>query len=223
MKRILFCLILLATPALPQASGPLMTKEEILGFLKARIGSDPWRHPNKPQTIAELAGIIGARGVNFRLSSMDAYMTDLINAGANESTIKFYIDANYGPPAQYAYYFSTWEMFVTGAPTYKVVGNRAYRVNETGGLSGTLRIDPNGTYQWKPGPKDSETSGRWRQATVQELKIGYQGGAGIVLPNSYTGQDWIVTKRDLVGQHEEMITVAVVNSRGQRHLGTRKK
>lgn len=205
------------------AGGPL-TKADILGFLKARIGADPWYHPQKAAVIKELAELIRQRGVSFRWVTLES--GEFVNAGANESTIPFHIQANFGPPASPVWLQGTWDLFITGATTTLERNGVLYRRGEQGALGGAVAIFPNNTYAWKlfpNDPPDKYVRGSWRLATPAEMAVSYKGGAGVVLLNAYSGVDWVVMKRDDESQQGEGVTIAQLNSRATRQLGTRRK
>ncbi len=218
-----------APPATPPAAQPVpggttLSKADILNFLRARIGTDPWNHPQKAATIRELAELIRQRGVNFRWVTLES--TEFINAGANESTIPFHIQANYGPPATQAWLQGIWDMYITGATTTFERNGSLYRRMEQGALGGSVAILPNNTYAWKLAPNDPPEKyirGTWRPATPAEMAVSYQGGAGVVLLNAYTGADWIVMKRSDEGQRGDGVTIAQLHTRATRQLGTRRQ
>jgi len=205
-----------ASPSKQVPGGPLMTQQEILGFLSARIGSDPWRHPKKAEVVAELAALIRRRGVDFRYQSSSDFGTKLINSGGNESTIPFAIQDNFGPPNTLEWLHGTWDM-VKIAPTVDYVkGGWIYRRGEVGATSGSLVIRSGGTYDW------NGITGRYRPATEDETAISYRGGGSVVLLAAKTGYDWIVLK-DRKPDTGDWITVQEYRSRGTlQEYGSRK-
>ena len=207
----------------PAPGGTTLSKADILNFLRTRIGTDPWNHPQKAATIRELSELIRQRGVNFRWVTLES--TEFINAGANESTIPFHIQANFGPPATQAWLQGIWDLYITGATTTFDRDGSRYRRMEQGALGGAVAVFPNNTYAWKLAPSDPPEKylrGSWRPATPAEMAVSYQGGAGVVLLNAYTGADWIVMKRSDEGQQGDGVTIAQLNTRATRQLGTRR-
>ncbi|MBI3926353.1 MAG: hypothetical protein HY319_12500 [Armatimonadetes bacterium] len=89
---------------------------------------------------------------------------------------------------------------------------------EYSGLAGTLKINPNGTYSWNG---TQVVSGKWRQATKEEMDKSYKGGVGLVLLNAKAGRDWIVTKRATDSQKGDNVTVADLEYRNTREFGSR--
>lgn len=193
-----------------------MTQQEILDFLSARIGTDPWGHPKKAETVAQLAALIRKRGVDFHWVTGSDFATRLINSGGNESTIPFAIQDNFGPPNTVEWLFGSWDMVkIAPSVTYEK-GGWIYRRGEMGATSGTLKIEKGGTYDW------NGIKGRYRVATEQETALSYRGGGSVVLLSAKSGDDWIVLK-DRKPTSGEWIVVQEYRSRGTlQEYGSRK-
>ena len=169
-----------------------MSQEEILTFLKQRIGDDPWRHPDKPKVVAELAALIRQRGVNFRYDTLSDFASKLTNGGGNESTIPFAIKANFGAPARQDWLMGRWDLIKIGGRTRFTKDGDLYERLETGANAGNVVLKANGTYEWNSA--SGKFTGKWRAATAEEMAVNYQGGAGVVLLKAKSGEDWIVSK-----------------------------
>ncbi|MDQ4120827.1 MAG: hypothetical protein M3209_05215 [Acidobacteriota bacterium] len=159
----------------------LMTKAEIIEYLKTRVGTDG-PHPKKAQVSKELVEMIKRRGVDFRLPYTDLHQISQV--GGNDTTydIKSAIEYNYGAPTKQSWLMGTWKMAIVDVGYNYSIGAKA----------GFLTINKNNTYQWKPGPNDTIINGKWREATEEEMKL--QGGEGIVLLKGESGDDWLVRK-----------------------------
>jgi hypothetical protein len=168
-------------------AGGLMTREEILQYLKDRIGSNPWTHPKKPQVVSELVDLIRGRGVDFRDQIGSEFENTLRNSGGNETTIPYAIKFNYGAPTKLDWYVGTWNTSQTSVNNWWLIGAK----------TGFLTIDAKGTYVWKlyvTDPPANYVKGAWRKATAAEMAVSYYGGDGIVLLNAKGNTDWIVMK-----------------------------
>ncbi|MBX9695975.1 MAG: hypothetical protein K2Z81_26550 [Cyanobacteria bacterium] len=199
------------------SSGGLLTKEEILGFLRQRLGTgDPFAGGKHDPVMTELAELIKARGVNFRMDIGDQYYKQLQKFGPSP-TVNATIMDNFGSPAKTNFYFGTWKMFQSGGTTTFVKDNTLYRRMEYAGNSGSLTINSNGTYIWHAA--SGNFNGRWRNATKAEMDVSYKGGQGIVLLHGKAGDDWIVHDDDTAdGQN---IRVAGLTTRGTKEVGSR--
>ncbi|MCG3195209.1 MAG: hypothetical protein DIJKHBIC_04484 [Thermoanaerobaculia bacterium] len=199
----------------PAQDGPPMSQQEILDYLKTRIGSDPWRHPKKAETVAGLAALIRKRGVNFRYQTGSDFSKRLVDSGGNESTIPFAIQDNFGPPNTVGWLHGTWNLIKIAPAVDYEKGGWIYRRMEFGATNGTLRIRPDGTYDW------NGVKGKYRVATEDESALSYRGGGALILLAAKTGYDWIVLK-DRKPESGDWIDVQEYKSRGtlQEH-GTR--
>lgn len=203
-----------------QPGGPLMTKEEILNFLNARLGNNPFQHPEREKIRKELGEMIKRRGVNFRYETISDFGNQLAKYGAT-SEITFPIQDNYGPPTKQNWLFGTWSLDIIGATVDVVRNNRVIRQGEMGAKGGVLTINADKTYVWKAyanDPPANHIRGSWRVATAEEMK--YQGGDGIVLRAAKSGWDWIVMQ-DRAALSGEWIQVLEITSRQMREFGKR--
>jgi hypothetical protein len=210
-----------ATPVTTNDFGTgLMTQEQVLGFLEAKIGDKAFTDPPREAEIKkELAEMIKARGVNFRFDSTSDFFQKLAKYGAITSEVTFPLQANYGAPTKQSWLMGAWNLGKIGAAVDYVKNNRVYRQGEIGVANvGTLTLNANGTYVWKAGAKDS-TSGKWREATKEEMKD--QGGDGIVLLKAKSGEDWIVMHDRWTKLKSDWIEISQLNSRWTRENGSR--
>ena len=200
----------------------LMSQGEILEYLRARIGDNPWTHPQKPQVIEALAAEIRRRGVDFTYETLSEFSTRLTNSGGNETTIPNSIGYNYGPPTEPEWHLGTWDMVVIGSTVDVVRGDRIYRQGEIGAKTGFIQVAADGSYVWKlyaQDPPSAYVHGRWRPATEQEMR--YQGGAGIVLLGGKSGENWLMRADRKPGGEDDMV-VSLVETWAQREFGTRR-
>jgi hypothetical protein len=190
----------------PIKGGPPMSQQEVLEFLSQRIGSDPWRHPKKAETVAELAATIRKRGVSFRYQSTSDFASKLTNSGGNESTIPFAIQDNFGVPNTVEWLHGTWDLVKIAPSIVFEKGGWLYRRGEMGAKEGVLTIKADGTYDW------NGIKGRHRLATEQETAMSYRGGGsvsssrprrtGLDRPGK-TGRGWIVVQNTSRGTMQE--------------------
>ena len=202
-------------------AGGLMSQQEILDFLRTRLGDQPFQHPQRDQVKRDLAETVKRRGVDFRYEAVSDFSNQLGKYGAT-SDITFPIDANFGPPTQRGWLMGAWTMDIIGSPTYFVKGNTLYRRGEIGAKGGLLTINADGTYVWQPylnDPPAKHIRGKWRNASAQDMN--HQGGDGIVLLAAKSGWDWIVTQ-ERASQAGDSIRVSELSSRQMREFGGRK-
>lgn len=188
----------------------LMTKAEIIEYLKTRIGTDG-PHPKKAEVSKELVELIKRRGVDFRLPYTDLH--HISQVGGNDSTydVRSAIKYNYGAPTKRSWLVGTWDM------TIVAVG----RFGSIGGKAAYLTINKDKTYTWKPGLNDPIVKGKWREATEEEMKL--QGGEGIVLLAGESGSDWLVRKDVNPNFKTDHIDVWHLQDGGrQRRIGKRR-
>ena len=192
-------------------AGGLMTQEEIINFLRQRVGDgDPWRNPPRlAQAKQELRAELMRRGVNFYYVSSGKFSDELSKFGAT-TDITGPLGENYGPPAKLNWFSGTWDSIKLG----KTRGNTRF------GEAGFFTIGPNGTYEWSS--PSGVFKGRWRAATPEELAKSDKGGEGVVLLNAKSGVDWIVSKRDTEGQGGEGVKIADLNYRNTREYAWRR-
>lgn len=205
-----------AVPA--AAAGAPLSQAEILGFLKARIGSNPWSHPDKPKVIAELSALIRARGVDFRWDTLSQFADELRNNGGNESTIPFHIRANFGPPVAENWFFGAWDL-TKHARSVSEQGDK-WVERDTVAKNGLLRINPDHTYVWNSA--SGEFRGRWRPAVESEMAWRQAGGAGIVLEKGKSGVDWLVKEWDPEPLAVESISITLLDNESTQEFGGRR-
>ncbi len=198
----------------------LMTQEEILSFLQAKLGGKPFANPRREEIKKELAEMIKARGLGFRYSGTEQeFFSKLAKYGAITSEVSFPLRDNYGEPTKEKELMGAWNLGKIGAAVDYVKNNRVYRQGEIGVANiGILSLNANGTYNWKAGAKDL-TSGKWRKATKEEMKS--QGGDGIVLLKAKSGYDWIVTKNRETKLKGEWIYISELGTRQINEYGSR--
>jgi len=203
-------------PQNPIKGGPPMSQLEVLDFLSQRIGSDPWGHPKKAETVAELAATIRKRGVSFRYETLSDFATKLRNSGGNESTIPFAIQDNFGVPNTVEWLHGTWDLVKIAPSIVFEKGGWLYRRGEMGAKEGVLTIKADGTYDW------NGIKGKHRLATEQETAMSYRGGGSVVLLAAKSGHDWIVLK-DRKTDTGDWIVVQEYQSRGtMQEFGSRR-
>ena len=201
--------------------GPLMTKEEILNFLSARLGDKPFQHPEREKIRKELGEMIKQRGVNFRYETLSDFANQLGKFGAT-SEITFPINDNFGLPTRQGWLIGSWSMDIIGATVDYTRNNRVYRQGEMGAKGGRLTINADQTYVWQAyanDPPAKHIKGTWRAATPEEMK--YQGGDGIVLLAAKSSWHWIVMQ-DRAAPSGDWIQVAEITSRQVREFGARR-
>jgi len=198
----------------------LMTQEQVLSFLQAKIGDKAFTNPPREAEIRkELAEMIKARGVNFRFDSTSDFFRNLAKYGAITSDVSFPLTYNYGEPTKEKELMGAWNLGKIGAAVDYVKNNRVYRQGEIGVANvGTLSINANGTYIWKAGTKDS-TGGKWRKATKAEMSS--EGGDGIVLLKAKGEYDWLVTKDRRTKLKGEWIGISELGTRQINEYGSR--
>jgi hypothetical protein len=202
----------------PAAGGAPLSQAEILGFLKARIGSNPWSHPDKPKVIQELSALIRARGVDFRMDTLSKFADELRNGGGNESTIPFHIRANFGPPVAEGWFFGAWDLTKYARSTSQQGDKWVER--DTVAKNGQLRINPDHTYVWNSA--SGEFRGRWRLAVESEMAWRQAGGAGLVLEKGKSGVDWLVKEWDPEPLAVESISITLLDNESTQEFGGRR-
>lgn len=206
------------TPSAPSApavvestpSAPL-TKQEIIDYLKARVGTDG-PHPQKEAVNLELRELIKKRGVSFRYSTLSD-MSPIMQVGGIGSMIDA-VQANYGTPKPPQWLWGEWNVSTTATRTFSL-GDAVNKM-------GFLIIEPDGKYLWKLKADDEANKwidGKWREPTVDEMK--WMGGAGVVLLGGEQGYDWIVHRDYTANDGQDWITIAVINSRQTFRSGLR--
>ncbi|MCL4820553.1 MAG: hypothetical protein KJ067_15525 [Vicinamibacteria bacterium] len=202
----------------PSTDGAPLSQAEILTFLKGRIGSDPWAHPDKPAVVRELAALIRARGVDFRWDTLSAFANELRNSGGNETTIPFHIRANFGSPVAQEWFYGAWDLSKY-ARSLSQQGDR-WVERDTVALNGTLQIGADGSYAWDSA--SGAIRGRWRPAVASEMEWRQAGGAGIVLLRGKSGADWLVKEWDPEPLAVESISITLLESEATQEFGGRR-
>ena len=200
----------------------LMTREQVLRFLQAKIGNKPFTDPPREAEFKkELAEMIKRRGLNFRFTSSDTvFWKKLSKYGGLTGELNFPLRDNYGPPTKQAWLMGTWKLGKIGAAVDYVKNNRVYRQGEIGvGNIGTLSINSNGTFIWKSVLTTRPKSGKWRKAAKAEMKS--QGGDGVVLLKAQSGYAWIVTKDRTTTLKGEWINISELETRQINEFGSR--
>jgi hypothetical protein len=198
----------------------LMTQAEVLGYLQAELGDNPFQNPRREDVKKQLVDMMKARGLDFRYSTpLTDFNAKLSKLGAGTSEVVFPLRDNYGEPTKQSWIMGTWKLGKIGAAVDTVKRDGVYRQSEIGVSNvGTLSLNANGTYVWKAGAKDS-TAGQWRPASGAEMKS--QGGAGIVLLKAKGGEDWIVMQDRNTTLAGDWINVYQLNWRQIREYGSR--
>jgi hypothetical protein len=212
-------------PAAPAAApviagGGLLTKEDVLNFLQARLGENPFAHPQREQIRKELAEMIKRRGVDFRYEAVSDFSNQLGKYGAS-SDITFPLSANFGPPTKQPWLMGRWNLSKIGATVdYRGTDGYIYRQGEIGVKDvGNVTITPDGGYIWNIDVPRGVARGQWRKATAEEMP--YQGGDAIVLLKAKGGEDWIVHQDRVTTLKGDWVNIAQLGSRGIREGGFR--
>ncbi len=189
--------------------GPAMSQQDILSFLKQRLGDgDPFMNPKREQVLQQLREDILKRGVNFHYVSIGDFVNQLGKFGAL-SNVTAALNENFGAPAKRNELFGKWLFSKVGAP-----GNPMYAKS-----GGALTISANGTYVWDTG--SGIVRGSWRNATAEEMGGVDKGGEGIVLLKGKGGWDWIAARRDEEGPAGKGIKLHNLPDHSLRERGTR--
>ena len=189
----------------------LMTQEQVLSFLQAKIGDKAFTNPPREAEIRkELAEMIKARGVDFRFDSTSDFFQKLAKYGAITSDVSFPLSYNYGEPTKEKELLGAWNLSKVGV----------YRRGAIGvGNIGTLSLNANGTYVWKSVLKTQPINGKWRKATKEEMTS--VGGDGIVLLKAQGEYDWLVTKDRRTTNKGEWINISELRTRQINEYGSR--
>lgn len=196
-------------PADAPAGDGQMTLDEILGRLRAEVGTDG-AHPRKDEVCQALVREIKRRGVDFR----DFDLSELIAAGgysgAPLGNVGTAIEYNYGTPATLDWLLGEWGLSSTSVYDQNVFDK------------GFVVIERDGKYLWArsaDATPDTWINGTWRKATPEEMY--YTGGAGVVLLKGDQGYDWAVIKDSQSLVAGEWITLHHVRFRQTRLGGKR--
>lgn len=207
--------------AVPAAmAGGLISKEEVLNFLRTRLGDQPFAHPQREQIKKELAEMIKRRGVNFRYQNLSDFSNQLGKYGAT-SDIIFPLQANYGPPTKEPWLIGKWSLSKIGATVdYKGNDGYIYRQTEIGVKDvGSVIITADGKYTWNIDVPKGVAQGTWRKSTPAEMP--YQGGDAIVLLKAKGGVDWIVHQDRVTELKGDWVNITQLEYRQIREGGFR--
>lgn len=209
-----------ATAPVTIAGDGMLTKEDILNYLKTQLGNDPFYHPQKDQIKKALAEQIKKRGVNFRYENLSDFSNALGKYGAS-SEIIFPIRDNYGPPTKQPWLMGTWSLSKVGATVdYDGKDGYIYRQTEIGVKDvGSVIINSDGSYVWNIDVPRGVAKGTWRKAAPEEMP--YQGGDAIVLQKAKGGVDWIVHQDHVTELKGDWVNIAQLDSRQIREGGFR--
>ncbi len=213
-----------------QGGTGLMTKQEILGYMKTNgyVNGQP---KYDQQVCRDLIEQMKRRGVKESFTpgiegddTSPIYKNGCVGVSDDVVRAAAY---NLGTPTTLDWLSGTWVMNVIGGVVYTAPGDGyIYRKNESFAHLGFVTINGNGTYSWKVGPSDPPAKyvkGTWRNATKKEM--GLQGGAGIVLLKAAEGYDWIAFKNQAMSAEfkADRIEVEELQYRGSyRRTGGRK-
>ena len=189
----------------------LMTQDQVLSFLQAKIGDKAFTNPPREAEIRkELAEMIKARGVDFRFDSTSNFFQKLAKYGAITSDVSFPLSYNYGEPTKEKELLGAWNLGKVGVYQRGAIGV---------GNIGTLSLNANGTYVWKSVLKAQPINGKWRKATKVEMTS--EGGDGIVLLKAQGEYDWLVTKDRRTTNKGEWINISELRTRQINEYGSR--
>ena len=219
-----------AQTAAIQGGTGLMTKEEILGYMKTNgyVNGQP---KYDQQVCRDLIEQIKRRGVKESLRGSRTYWTDDLSpitkngCGSPSDDVIGATSYNIGTPTTLDWLFGPWRLYVFGGTVVTAPGDGyIHTKNEVVGEKGFLTINGNGTYTWKvAGDPPANINGTWRNATKEEM--GLQGGAGIVLLKGERGDDWIAFKQmdpNKVHKEEYIQVNGLLNGPSYKRFGPRK-
>jgi hypothetical protein len=209
--------------AAPVAAGGgegLMSQQDVLGFLRQRIGDgDPFAdNPKREAALAALREEVLRRGVDFHNHAIGDFSNELGEFGAI-SNVRFALNDNFGPPAKQAELMGKWELMKVGGTTTVSRGGDLYQRQEYAGLAGSLTLNAGGSYVWNS--PSGVLRGTWRAATVEEMTKSDKGGEGVVLLAAKSGADWLVHKRTEEGPEGTGIMIRDLATRNLRERGVR--
>jgi hypothetical protein len=207
-------------PLVASAPRGLLTKEELISRLRTELPGGP-TDPHCPAVLETLIDEIKQRGVlYFKVVPAEIYR--LVRADAKLDLVAA-IEHNYDAPCKPEWLLGTWNLLGVGGPVdYKPGEGYVYRQKERAAKSGSLTLNADRTYRWKPGPSEAVITGSWREATPGEMWL--QGGAGVVLLDGETGQDWIARRainRSFKGEYLDVASLDLRFRGGKRRLGRR--
>ena len=219
-----------AKPVNTRGGTGLMTKEEILGYMKTNgyVNGQP---KYDQQVCRDLIEQIKRRGVKESLRGSRTYWTDDLSpitkngCGSPSDDVIGATSYNIGTPTTLDWLFGPWRLYVFGGTVVTAPGDGyIHTKNEVVGEKGFLTINGNGTYTWKvAGDPPANINGTWRNATKEEM--GLQGGAGIVLLKGERGDDWIAFKQmdpNKVHKEEYIQVNGLLNGPSYKRFGPRR-
>jgi hypothetical protein len=214
-------------PAHNNGGTGLMTKEEILGYMRTN-GYANGQPKKDAQVCRDLIEEMKQRGVKEQLMHGKDDLSPIYENGCatGDTDVTEASTYNQGTPTTLNWLSGTWLLSVIGGTVDTAPGDGyIYRQNESLAKVGFITINGNGTYIWKVNPSDPSwkyVKGTYRMATSKEM--GLQGGAGIVLEKAAEGIDWILYKfQSQVPIKAERIDVQDLQYRGgHRRIGWRK-
>ena len=210
-----------------QGGTGLMTKEEILGYMRSH-GYANGQPKKDAQVCKDLIEQMKRRGVKEAFQGAKDDLSPIFENGCAtfDTAVEEAAVDNQGPPPTIAWLSGTWITYVIGGTVDTAPGDGyIHRQNESIAKLGFITISTNGTYTWKVDPWDPPAKylkGTYRMATPKEM--GLYGGVGIVLKNGPESADWVVFKyQSRVPNKAERIEVEHIVSRGgDRFIGWRK-
>jgi len=209
-----------AMPLIVTAGKGLITKEELYGRLRTGLPGGP-ADPNGSTLLGALIDEIKLRGVQY-FKVVPAEIYRLVRRDPKLDLVAA-IEHNYDAPSKPEWLLGTWNLLGVGGPVdYKPGEGYVYRQKESAAKSGSLTLNADGTYRWKPGPSEAVITGNWREATPGEMWL--QGGAGAVLLNGEMGQDWIARRainRSFKSNYLDLASLDLRFRGGKRRLGRR--
>ena len=176
------------------AGGGLMSKQEILGYMKTH-GYANGQPKHDLQVCRDLIEMMKKRGVQEPLRAGTDDLSPIndngcaggLNTDVTEASV-----VNLGVPPTINWLAGSWTLTVFGDTVYSAPGDGyIYKQGPKTGTQGSLTISTNGSYSWNDG-KGQVMKGTWRNATAEEMNM--QGGTGIVLQHAAQGRDWLVFK-----------------------------
>jgi hypothetical protein len=198
----------------------LMSQADILGYLRANLGPDPFSDPRRYQVKSQLAAEIKRRGLSFHFDALSSFFNDMSKYIGVDSEISFPLKDNFGPPTEQGWLLGTWHLSILGATTEYEKGGYIYRKEASAvANTGVLMISADGSYTWQAKAPSATYRGRWRKATSAEM--GTQGGDGVVLSNAKSGYDWIVIQNRVWKDQGDLIWVSDLSTRQLREVGSR--
>jgi len=195
------------TPVADAPEGPPLTAEDVLGYLKERIGSDPLFHPKKVQVLEDLKALIRKRGVGFNYRERPDFEKAMNVQGDNDQSIREEMYHNVGAPVKLDWVMGAWDLFYATTSRDRL-DDRWVSEEHRKGTNGVLTIKPDKTYVWaNPAGGAGDIAGTWREATSEEMRGVHKGGAGIVLNRALGGGQWLIKEHDLVPSASDKISL----------------